>query len=272
MLSFVYRVRSQELHKRDTLAFRHSHSDHYSTHTISGNDSGNQIGNDTVHSLPPSSPRAPSTMHGGGKSARATPGARSAAQRRGTGLRAQRVAAGRGGPFRQDLRQDFGKISARFRQDSGKTSGNDALVRQVRQQEPSTVRTRTTSPLSPLATRSSLLSRQPVRQRSGKKTASIPARSPATIPHPLRHPPRRTAPSLQGKRPGVRSATLPATSPAKNRQPFRQCRQYRGGEIQAAPSPSTLMSQSEAQMLSLRCVDAASGTTYTQTCTPCDLA
>ncbi len=36
--------------------------------------------------------------------------------------------------------------------------------------------------------------------------------------------------------------------------------------------PSTLMRQSKALMLSLRCVDAASGTTYTQTCTPCDLA
>ncbi len=45
---------------------------------------------------PPTSPHVPSPAHGGRKTARATPGARSAARRRGAGLRAQRVATGRG--------------------------------------------------------------------------------------------------------------------------------------------------------------------------------
>ncbi len=64
-------------------------------------------------------------------------------------------------------------LPARFRQDSG----NDSLVRQVRQREPGATRSRTTSPLSPLATRSSLTSRQhrqEFRQDSGNSSGSVP--------------------------------------------------------------------------------------------------
>jgi hypothetical protein len=57
-------------------------------------------------------------------------------------------------------RQKSGKISgnvpATFRQRSGK----EAPMQRTRQRPPSTARTRTTSPFSPLATRSSLVSRQ----------------------------------------------------------------------------------------------------------------
>ncbi len=108
----------------------------------SGNKIGNHSGNTFRQYIPAiHSPRAPSPAHRGGKTARATPRARSAAQWRGAGCRMQRVAAGRGGAItitarlarvknekvRNFLRAShFQPIRQPFRQKSGNPSGKDS--------------------------------------------------------------------------------------------------------------------------------------------------
>ncbi len=138
--------------------------------------------------------------------------------------------------------------AARFRQDLRQHSGKEGPLHQSRRPRHDLTQSRTTSPLSPSATRSptsqrntgkkSAKNRQQFRQRSGNISSHRPATHPATTTHLAARP----LPS-KGRGQGVRSATLPATIPARNRQP----------PIHHHRSPCTSQKRESTQKPSNRC-------------------
>ncbi len=118
-----------------------------------------------------------------------------------------------------------GKIPARFRQEFRQRSGNDALIRQTG--------TRTQHSQNPLH-KATQPTRQDLRQRSGKKSATIPAKNGNKIGHyPGHHSPLTSpAPNLRrqvSRRPAGRLQAR-FQPPAPTRRQHRQHRQQIGNK------------------------------------------